>query len=572
MKKIFNYIVIVSLIVGFYSCDSILSPMDENLVSEAYATTDPASAEGILTNAYTSVISQYTFTCTATDDAVSNQLANGYRRMATGELTAIYNPLNRWGQYTSVFYANRFLSIMDKVTWMKDTALNVLFARRMRGEALALRALHHSYILENFAGKDNTGKLLGIPYYTEFIEPNGDFNKPRLSFEESVAKIMADYDAAFVLLPYIYSDKATDIPAKDAGYNVNAYLTVNSTKYDQRMNGKIVRALQARLKLLAASKAFLDNQVSYKEAATYAATVLAGYTLATDGVEFYNADNDNVNPEVLWRQTVSSNYTQEQNNFPPSLNGNGNVNPTQNLVNAFYMSDGYPIGKSLVKIYNPQLPYANRDPRLAKYIAFNGGTIGSIVINTTALDTKNGVNAVAEQSTRTGYYLKKLLRPDVIIPASGTPVAKNHFNVYIRYTEMFLILAEAQNELGGQDYKEGTSTLSAKDILRAIRKRAMALTTDPYLDAISSKADMRTLIQNERRLELCFEGFRFWDLRRWGLVLNESVTGYYNNGLGAGYQLIDVEQRSFSEEKHRYLPLPYNEIRKYSNLVQNAGW
>lgn len=572
MKKIFNYIGIVALIVGFYSCDNLFSPMDENLVSEDYATTDPASAEGILANAYTGVISQYTFTCTATDDAVSNQLSNGYRRMATGELTSIYNPLSRWGQYTNVFYVNKFLSIMDKVTWMKDTTLNVLFARRMHGEALALRALHHAYVLENFAGKDNSGKLLGIPYFTEFIEPNGDFNKPRLSFEETVAKIMADYDAAFALLPYIYSDKATDIPAKDAGYNVNAYLTVNGIKYDQRINGKIVRALQARLKLFAASKALLNSPASYKESATYATSVLAGYTMATDGVEFYNADNDNVNPEILWRQTVSSNYTQEQNNFPPSLNGNGNVNPTQNLVNAFYMSDGYPVGKSPTKIYNPQLPYANRDARLAKYIVFNGGTIGSTAINTTALDTKNGVNAVAEQSTRTGYYLKKLLRPDVIIPASGTPVAKNHFNVYIRYTELFLILAEAQNELGGPDYKEGASTLSAKDILRAIRKRAMTLTTDPYLDAVTSQTELRTLIQNERRLELCFEGFRFWDLRRWGLPLNETATGYYDKALGAGYQLIDVEQRTFTEEKYRYLPLPYNEIRKYSNLVQNAGW
>jgi len=164
------------------------------------------------------------------------------------------------------------------------------------------------------------------------------------------------------------------------------------------------------------------------------------------------------------------------------------------------------------------------------------------------------------------------LRPDVSIPASGTPGGKNHFNVYFRYTELFLILAEAQNEIGGPLYKEGTSTLSAKDILRLIRKRAMSITSDPYLDGITTPEAMRILIQNERRLELCFEGFRFWDLRRWGLPLNESVKGYYDDGTGVGYQLIDVEVRAFDTEKYRYLPLPYNEVRKYSNLVQNAGW
>ncbi|MCX6309356.1 MAG: RagB/SusD family nutrient uptake outer membrane protein [Bacteroidia bacterium] len=591
MKNIVRYLAIVSLLFSFYSCDEIWSPMNENLVDEAYATTDPASVEGLLVNAYSNVITQYTFTCTATDDAVSNQLANGYRRMALGELTAIYNPLNRWNQYTNVFYVNKFLSVMDGVVWMKDPILNDLFAKRLRGEALALRALHHSYILENFAGKDNAGNLLGIPYYSEFIESNGNFNTPRLTFSETVTKIQADYDSAFQLLPYIYSDLAADIPVKDlptqstykgtdwkkdsATYVVTykgAYTSVNGVKYNMRLNGKIVRALQARLKLFAASKAFLDSPDSYKEAAKYATTILTGYTLAPDGVEFYNADNDNVNPEVLWRQSVSSNVTQEQNNFPPSLNGKGFLNPSQNLVDAFYMKDGYPKGLSPTNVYNPQLPYANRDARLAKYIAYNGGTIGSVLINTTATDLKNGVNAVPEQSTRTGYYLKKLLRTDVVIPASGTPVAKNHFNVYFRYTELFLILAEAENEIGGPLYKEGTSTLSAKDIMRAIRKRAMTITTDPYLDGITTQEAMRTLIQNERRLELCFEGFRFWDLRRWGLALNEPVKGYYDNGTGAGYQSIDVEIRAFDDEKYRYLPLPYNEVRKYTNLVQNAGW
>ena len=596
MKNTFKYIAFASFVFVLSSCENIFEPLNENLIEESYATTDPASAEGLMLNAYANVISQYTFTDVATDDAVSNQLASGYRRMATGELTAIYNPLNRWNQYANVFYMNKFLTVVNNIVWMKDpkgySVQNELFKKRLTGEALALRALHHAYILENFAGKDASGNLMGIPYYTEFIEPSGNFNVPRLTFVETVAKIQADYDSAFKLLPTIYSDKVTDIPLKDApskstykgtdwqkdsayymaNYNTS-YTVVNGAKFNLRLNGKIVRALQARLKLFASSKAYLDSQDGYKEAANYATTVLTGYTMATDGVEFYNGDADNVNPEILWRQTVSVNsYSQEQNNFPPSLNGKGNINPTQNLVDAFYMKDGYPIGLSPTNVYNTQTPYANRDPRLDKYIVYNGGKIGTPVINTTATDTKNGVNAVPEQSTRTGYYLKKLLRPDVVIPASGTPVGKNHYNVYIRYTELYLILAEAQNEIGGPLYKEGTSTLSAKDIMRLIRKRAMSITTDPYLDGITTKEAMRTLIQNERRLELCFEGFRFWDLRRWGLPLNEPVKGLYDNATGAGYQIIDVEERAFNEEKHRYLPLPYNEIRKYTNLTQNAGW
>ena len=614
MKNRYKFLALASFILVLSSCENIFEPVNENLISESYATTDPASAEGMMLNAYANVVGQYTFTDVATDDAVHNQLTNGYRRMATGELTAIYNPLSRWNLYSNVFYVNKFLTVVDKIVWMIDpkgySIQNELYKKRLRGEALALRALHHAYILENFAGKDASGNLMGIPYYTEFIEPTDNFNVPRLSLDSTVKCIQKDYEAAFKLLPYIYSDKATDIPAKDkalpytgtnwkndstaylaslpykgtnwkkdsayymANYNP-AYLIVNSTKFNLRLNGKIVRALQARLKLFASSKAFLNSIDGYKEAANYATEVLKGYTIAANGVEFYKTDADNVNPEILWRKNVSSNSTQEANNFPPTLNGKGNINPTQNLVDAFYMKDGYPVGLSPTNVYNPQNPYANRDLRLDKYILRNGGTIGATVINTTATDLKNGVNAVPEQSTRTGYYLKKLLRPDVVIPASGTAVAKNHFESLIRYTELYLILAEAENEIGGPTYKEGTSTLSAKDILRLIRKRALSPTTaftDTYLDGISTQEAMRTLIQNERRLELCFEGFRFFDLRRWGLPLNESVKGLYDNGTGAGYQLIDVEVRAFDQEKYRYLPLPYNEIRKYTNLTQNAGW
>lgn len=609
MKNRLKFIVIALFVLGLSSCENLFEPINENLIDKSYATTDPASAEGLMLNAYANVVGQYTFTDAATDDAVHNQLSNGYRRMATGELTAIYNPLNRWNLYSNVFYVNKFLGVVDDIVWMIDpkgyAIQNDLFKRRLRGEALALRALHHAYILENFAGKDASGNLLGIPYYKEYVEPTGNFNVARLSFEETVANIQSDYEEAFKLLPYVYSNKASDIHEKDkvlaysgsnwaadsaaylaklpykgdnwkkdsayymANYNA-AYTTVNSTKFNLRLNAKIVRALQARLKLFASSKALLNSIDGYKEAAKYATEVLQGYTLATDGVEFYNADNDNVNPEILWRKNVSSSSTQEANNFPPTLNGKGNINPTQNLVDAFYMKDGYPIGQSPTLVYDAQNPYLNRDARLDKFIVYNGGRIGSIIINTSATDLKNGVNQVPEQSTRTGYYLKKLLRPDVVIPASGTPVAKNHFESLIRYTEVFLILAEAQNEIGGPLYKEGTSTLSAKDIMRNIRKRAMSINVDPYLDGITTPEDMRILIQNERRLELCFEGFRFFDLRRWGLALTETAKGLYNDG--TNYQLIDVEERRFNEEKHRYLPLPYNETRKYTNLIQNAGW
>lgn len=81
---------------------------------------------------------------------------------------------------------------------------------------------------------------------------------------------------------------------------------------------------------------------------------------------------------------------------------------------------------------------------------------------------------------------------------------------------------------------------------------------------------MRELIRNERRLELCFEGFRFWDIRRWKKDMTEAAKGMsITNG---NYTILpNVEERSYQDYMY-YGPIPYGEVIKFSNLVQNKGW
>ena len=83
---------------------------------------------------------------------------------------------------------------------------------------------------------------------------------------------------------------------------------------------------------------------------------------------------------------------------------------------------------------------------------------------------------------------------------------------------------------------------------------------------------MRELIRNERRLELCFEGFRFWDLRRWKVdmtKLNETVKGMSIEG--NKYSVVDVETRNYADYMF-YGPIPYSEVLKFNALIQNSGW
>jgi starch-binding outer membrane protein, SusD/RagB family len=109
-------------------------------------------------------------------------------------------------------------------------------------------------------------------------------------------------------------------------------------------------------------------------------------------------------------------------------------------------------------------------------------------------------------------------------------------------------------------------------VIARIRLRAGITQPDNYLATITTKEQMRDLIRNERRLELCFEGFRFWDIRRWGLPLNETVKGITVNSTGTTFTPMDVETRNYPPSYGTYMPLPFEETLKYGGLIQNEGW
>lgn len=573
MKNLIKYILIVSVFTGITSCEKALDPVDENRLDYSFVSTNPAAAEGLLLQGYSRLVNQYSFIEAATDDAVNNKLTNGFKRMALGELNAQFNPTSRWNNYESVLWVNKFLKIIEdgKMVWSTDNDVNEMFNLRLKGEALALRGLHHFYILQAHAGKAASGELLGVPYIKGFIESDGNFNTPRLSFEETVTEIMADFDQALELLPTDYSDIEANVDPFYKSYDFNKYKVVNGRQLNLRISGRIVKALKARLALFAASPSFLNSQEYYVLAANYASELLnkIGGTsgLSTSGLEFYTTNINQTSNEMIWRGSEQApNSAIERRMFPPSVNGTGEINPTQNFVDAFPMLDGFPINQS--NTYNPQNPYANRDPRLAKFVVLNGTTFGGKMIGTGVGAGIDRIDSIPEFSTKTGYYLKKLLRPDVRLNDDGSSADRIHVDVYFRYTELFLIFAEAANEIGGPDQQ--INGMSARSVIAAIRRRAGLAQSDSYLASINTKEAMQKLIRNERRLELSFEGHRFWDLRRWGSPLNEAATGVFidRNIFNLG---IPVEARNY-QPFATYLPIPNDETLKFPLIVQNLGW
>ena len=83
-------------------------------------------------------------------------------------------------------------------------------------------------------------------------------------------------------------------------------------------------------------------------------------------------------------------------------------------------------------------------------------------------------------------------------------------------------------------------------------------------------------LRNERRVELCFEGHRFWDVRRWNQgekYFNAPIHGMkiMKTDSVFTYEVFNVENRVF-ESKMNVMPIPYDEIQKSKLLIQNKGW
>lgn len=583
MKKIIIFSALLALAT---SCDDLWNPANENYREKEDMYEEANYALGILLNGYTRIpTNSWSFNDVATDDAVSNDVNNGYRKMATGEWTSNSNAVGRWECFAGIQYMNIMLEESDNVKWDSQEDLRRMFNDRTKGEAYALRGLFMYYLLQAHAGPTSDGQMMGVPIYKESQTPESNHNLVRATFDECMAQMYSDFDKAEELLPLDF-EKVSSVPGKYEGINVDNYNRVFGDNSRQRMTGRIIEGIRSRAALLAASPAFnTQNKAALWETAADAAAVVLDRMngvsgLSSNGNSWYNNGSEidglseGNNPrEILWRSGTADGRNLEEDNYPPTLYGKGRINPTQNLVNAFPMSNGYPISDGRAG-YSSDNPMNGRDPRLALYIVADGNRMGpsNSVINTLGSESYDGVNQT-ETSTRTGYYLRKLLRTDVNL----NPLyinSQKHYIPHIRYTEMFLNYAEAANEAWGPTGK-GTHGYSAYDIIKAIRNRAKVGTTngDPYLEECAQNQDMmRELIRNERRLELCFEGFRFWDLRRWKVALNKlSETAVGTNKVNNIQTYPNVEIRSYKDYMY-YGPIPYGEILKWYNLKQNMGW
>lgn len=485
----------------------------------------------------------------ATDDAIHVYESSAIQRIVNGTWSANYTVDDKFAYYYNAIHdANYYLTTLSGLTF--DTWEN--------GD-------DYQDWMQNYDNYQYQVRFLHAYFYFELVRRYQNvplITKPLSQTETN----QIEPSSAQEVLKFIINE-CTEIAPK---------LPIKSTSIAQAENGRATRAmamaLKSRAALYAASPLYSTNgdNAKWTEAAKASHDIVASAGELGLGLDTYanlfKSKNYNSKEVILCRPTSTS-KTFEQANYPMGVTGgNTTTCPTENLASAFEMKDGRAFDWN-----DPTMkanPYKDRDPRFYLTIVHNG----MLWPAKKAVDiSEGGANGLPLTNvTTTGYYLRKYVDNSISFEAASTTAATHHNWILFRYAEVLLNYAEAMIHVNGNcDYKDATYTMSAREALNAVRKRAGI----PEV-AACSQDEFLTRVKHERRVEMAFEGQRFWVLRRWK-NLDETKNIYavritHHDGV-LSYEKTLLSERSVSNKLYFY-PIANVELFKNKKLVQNSGW
>jgi hypothetical protein len=305
---------------------------------------------------------------------------------------------------------------------------------------------------------------------------------------------------------------------------------------------------------------------------------LGQYGLSTDYEGLFWEKNQgtlNRQQEVMFEVAYSyPNYGSDLSAIYTLNEGGWNSeSPTNDMVNEYETSGGKMINDD--PAYDPNKPYVNRDPRLSYSVIYPGMLWNGRYFNSiSAAGGAEYYNSSNGNRSKTGYSLRKYCAPlSEIMHDPGSDYQGLNF-IVMRYSEVLLTRAEALIELN-QNLGEAAS------LINQVRQRA-GVNMPPI--SVSSQATMRAQVRHERRVELAFEGLRWYDMKRWKIAdvkMNGAVYGVrpgtVNLTNGAltftGPNITVGDQRVFNPGRDYYFPFPQVDIDLGAPfLKQNLNW
>ena len=513
-----KYMMLALLVIATLSSCDLLEKNPPDVLSEALFWQSRADFDGAMVAVYAAMRtgSQWTafrapFLDNLTDNSYAMHEEGQYgmgRAITQGNLTPTT------GGFVSGFYSSMYTAIarvnifLDRLE--RYTNPDITQAQRdiFNGEALFFRAFFHSYLYRLYGN---------VPIVTEPLDINTMF-KAKDDASLVIAQIHRDLDEAIRLLPDQTYVQARGRLTRNAARAFKARMLLNDA-YDATGNA-IPAVMTQALGLL--------NQIS-------------GYSLSPNFSDLFQGSGQGENPEIIFSaKYLAPNIWHSSDRELAYWNS---IAPLTNFVQAFEFIDGTPFSVDDAR-FDPENPTANRDLRMAETVSFGRFTWNG-----------HQIPQVGANPMPTGYQVSKF-----ITRGDGSHFATGEWDfraesdwVHLRYGDVLLMIAEAENELNGP-------TAVAHNAINALRERAGL----PDLPAGLTREEMRERIRHERRIELAFEGSRYFDLRRWRIVAD-----VINN----------LREPMIPAYTPRYLPhfnfwpLPQSQIDANNGvLVQNPGY
>lgn len=481
---------------------------------------------------------------------------------------------NTWNfYYTGIKQVNELLENIGGVS-VTEGSSDATKKKLIEGQAYFLRAFFY-HQLYSLYGR--------VPLIYHVLDINSEWKETRAPMDEVADSICKDCDRAAEILPTAYSS-SEDFGRATKG----AALAVKARTLLYKASPLFGTPSKERWQAASdANKAVIDLNVyslpSVNSADEYAAL-------------FYDAQN----PEIIFEKLYNSkdpdggalNYLFEApmgafagghgwgvwlptyNAADVYENADGSKFDMQNVApHAIKMPsvvDGTVVYKDTTILATTKSPYEGREMRFYSNFIYDGSEWGygdskrTIGVYEAGEEGVKGGNSSASNTddeywnaTKTGYYMKKFLNPDYNNEQEDemdtTPW------IFFRLAEIYLNYAECQMELGNKE--------EALKYINLVRQRV-------HLPAATG-ADLRSEYEYERRVELMFEGRRFFDLRRW----KKMAVAYSDTNLPRAmkiYKMKDgtllyshdvtvLQHRNFRDAMY-WMPVPRYELLKCPNL------
>lgn len=576
--KLNNLIYGILGIFAFSSCADQMEYSEYNPYDADYVKRTFYDVGGLVSNIYQSLDSDFgnysgAILGSATDESEYAYTGNAIEYFYNGAWSPVNAQSSMWTScYKAIANCNNYLEEFTGLTFsdyeqLSDYKAEMYRYNNYQYEVRFLRAYFYFNLVRQYGD---------VPF-TDHVLSTGEVNTlTRKPAQEVFDWIIRECDEIKDLIIADYNNLGDLVPSGEASET-------------GRANKRAVLALKARTALYAASPLFNPNaegSEEYKELWHRAASAnkelieaceAAGMKLIDNYEKLWDAKSysEAIDELIFGCRATRALNSFEKYNFPVGLeNCKGGNCPTQTLVDAYeFKSSGErPDERADFDANKPY--YDDRDPRFGMTVAKNGDTKWPNW-NETALETfQGGANAEPlSGGAPTGYYLKKYCQTS-INTTTATPTTGYHTWITFRLGEFYLNYAEALFKYLGTPYATSAEfPVPANKMVNKTRERASVQM--PEFPTGMSNDEWWKKYQNERMVELAFEGHRFWDVRRWKegdkyfkSIDEMKITRNADNSYS--YNRVTVNRQW--NDKMYFFPIPQSEIAKNPNLNQNPGW